>query len=244
MLHIVDSGGVGMADMYRSRGSHSIIWFFLLLMIIIGGGLFWLEVKISPLVEAVAKEKAQTAVIKIIQESIARQVASDLHYEDVMEVYRDDNGKIVLMAPNYGTINTISSNVFLDVENSMRHMATEEIDVPFGTILGSRLFATAGPDIPIKVFPIGKIDVNLSDEFIQAGINQIKHRVSVEVTVEVKVLIPFYGEEMIVSSGAPVCESIIIGDIPNTYFNMSGNQMEHMGTGLSGLLSGGSMSGN
>ena len=160
-----------------------------------------------------------------------------------MEGYRDDNGKNELMAPNYGTINTISSNVFLDVENSMRHMATEEISVPLGTILGSRLFAAAGPDIPIKVFPIGKIDVNLSDEFIQAGINQIKHRVSVEVTVEVKVLIPFYGEEMTVSSGAPVCEIIIIWDIPNTYFNMSGNQMGDVGTGLSGLLSGGALSG-
>ncbi len=232
-----------MADMYRSRGRHSIGLFILLLLLISGGGLFWLEMKISPLVEAVAKEKAQTAVIKIIQESIARQVASDLHYEDVMEIYRDDAGKIVLMAPNYGMINTISSNVFLDVENSMRHMATEEIDVPLGTVLGSRLFAATGPDIPIKVFPIGQIDVNLSDEFIQAGINQIKHRVSVEVTVAVKVLIPFYGEEMVVSSGAPVCESIIIGDIPSTYFNMSGNQMGDVGAGFSGLLSGGVLTG-
>ena len=209
-----------MADMYRSRGRHSIGLFILLLLLISGGGLFWLEMKISPLVEAVAKEKAQTAVIKIIQESIARQVASDLHYEDVMEIYRDDAGKIVLMAPNYGMI-----------------------DVPLGTVLGSRLFAATGPDIPIKVFPIGQIDVNLSDEFIQAGINQIKHRVSVEVTVAVKVLIPFYGEEMVVSSGAPVCESIIIGDIPSTYFNMSGNQMGDVGAGFSGLLSGGVLTG-
>lgn len=222
--------------MYSRRGGNG-FFFIVLLLFFLGGIVIWLEIKISPLVEVVAKEKAQTAVIKVIQESIARQVASDLHYEDVMEIYRDENGKIVLMAPNYGMINTISSNVFLDVENSMRHIATDEISVPLGSVLGSRLFAAAGPEIPIKVFPVGKIDVNLSDEFIEAGINQIKHRVSVDVTVEVKVLIPFYSEAMVVTSGAPVCESIIIGDIPNTYFNMSGNKMGDIGSGLSGLIS-------
>lgn len=224
-----------MRDMYHRRGSYGVFLLFFFLFFI-GGAIFWLEIKIQPLVEVIAKEKAQTAVIKVIQECIARQIASDLQYEDVMSIYRDADGKIVLMAPNYGMINTISSNVFLDVENSMRHIGNDEIAVPLGTILGSSLFASVGPEIPIKVSPIGKIDVNLTDDFIEAGINQIKHRVMVEVAVEVKVLIPFYADSMEVKSSAPLCESIIIGNIPNTYFNMSGNQMGESGAGMSGLL--------
>ena len=224
-----------MRDMYHSRGSSGLFFlFFFLLSLFIG--MFWLEIKMRPLIEVVAKEKAQTAVIKVIQECIARQIAPDLHYEDVMEIYRDTDGKIVLMAPNYGMINTISSNVFLDVETSMRHIGNDKIQVPLGTILGSSLFASFGPEIPIEVLPMGKIDVNLTNEFIEAGINQTKHRVMVEVTVEVKVLIPFYSEPMEVQSSAPLCESIIIGDIPNTYFHMSDNQMGEMGQGMTGLI--------
>lgn len=223
-----------MADMYRNgrgrRGRGAALSLCVFLSLVLGSVLF-LEVKISPLLEMVAKEQAQVAVVKIIQETIAGEITPELRYEDVMNIYREDNGKIALMAPNYGTINSISSNIFIKVDDAMAQLQAEAIAVPLGAALGSRLFAAAGPDIPISVLPMGKIDVNLTDEFIQAGINQVKHLVSVEVTVGVKVAVPFYREEMTVTAGAPICESIIIGEIPGTYFHMNESQ-SGVGQGL------------
>jgi hypothetical protein len=55
--------------------------------------------------------------------------------------------------------------------------------------------------------------------FEQAGINQVKHVLCLNVEAEIKVVIPLVQETMAVSTKIPIVENIIVGQVPGAYFS-------------------------
>ena len=59
--------------------------------------------------------------------------------------------------------------------------------------------------------------VDFFSEFKQAGINQTIHRIYVKVDTKVQVIIPFSNKFVEIGSEVPIAETIIVGDVPDTY---------------------------
>ncbi len=76
--------------------------------------------------------------------------------------------------------------------------------------------------IPVRILSIRNSDAEFRSDFSQAGINQTLHRVIMEVNIEVSVLILGETDSFRVSSSVIVAETVIIGDVPNTYFQTGG----------------------
>ena len=60
------------------------------------------------------------------------------------------------------------------------------------------------------------------NEFTAAGVNQTLHRVLLEVSVTVRILLP--GRILEASVTSPVCiaETVIVGQVPGTYLQLGG----------------------
>ena len=68
----------------------------------------------------------------------------------------------------------------------------------------------------------GNVETNLKSEFISTGINQTLHRIYLELNCKVNILTPFETIEEEVINQVLLVEGVIIGDIPDTYYNLEG----------------------
>uniref|UniRef100_UPI001A92EF92 sporulation protein YunB n=1 Tax=Clostridioides difficile TaxID=1496 RepID=UPI001A92EF92 len=64
------------------------------------------------------------------------------------------------------------------------------------------------------------VSVNFKTEFESSGINQTRHRIYLEAQTQVKVVIPLITSTKQIKAQIPICETIIVGDVPESYVNI------------------------
>ena len=75
----------------------------------------------------------------------------------------------------------------------------------------------------IKIIPARKLNVSVKDQFEQAGINQTRHRIYLQVNSPIRMAVPLIGKEINVVTTIPMAETIIVGEVPDTYVNFNGS---------------------
>ena len=74
----------------------------------------------------------------------------------------------------------------------------------------------------------GTVETDLRTEFVEAGINQTLHRIYLEVRCNVNILTPYNTISEIVTNQILLTEGVIIGNIPDTYYNLEGLNDDQM----------------
>ena len=69
---------------------------------------------------------------------------------------------------------------------------------------------------------VGNVETDLVSQFSQAGINQTLHRIYLNVRCTVTILTPFDTINQEISNQVMLAEAVIIGEVPNTYYNLNG----------------------
>lgn len=68
----------------------------------------------------------------------------------------------------------------------------------------------------------GTVETDLRSEFKEAGINQTLHRIYLEVKCNVNILTPYSTIKETIVNQVLLVEGVIVGNIPNTYYNIEG----------------------
>lgn len=92
----------------------------------------------------------------------------------------------------------------------------------FGSFTGFKLLAGKGHGVPIRISTVGNVETDLRSEFTAQGINQTLHRVYLQVVCEVSILTPYNDITEKISNQVLIAENVIVGKIPNTYYNLNG----------------------
>lgn len=175
-----------------------------------------------------AKSKAQLKGQEIITRAVNEKIAGKTEYQDLVVIHKDGEGRIVLIQPNTVKINRMMAETLLYVEAGFAALEKQEYSIPLGQALGSRIFAGYGPGIKVKMIPVGRVNTDLVDRFEEAGINQTRHLVCLKVSGKIKVVVPFNQEQIDVSMSIPVAETIVVGEVPQTYMMLK-NQGKILG---------------
>lgn len=69
---------------------------------------------------------------------------------------------------------------------------------------------------------IGNVETELKSEFKTAGINQTLHQIYLDITCNVSILTPFNSTTEEIKNQILIAESIIVGEIPSSYYNFNG----------------------
>ena len=96
-------------------------------------------------------------------------------------------------------------------------MTSERVTVPLGAALGMTLLAGSGPGIPVSIVPIGSVATEFATEFESCGINQTRHKVYLQLTASIRIVIPTGAKTTQVSANMLVAESIIVGSVPEGF---------------------------
>lgn len=176
---------------------------------------------INPIIDTQCVNQAKN-IATIITNEQSSIVMEKYKYEDLATVIKDDNGKIQMIKLNIIPVNEIISDVAIRVQNELNNVETADMGIRLGSFSGSKLLSYFGPKINIKISCIGNVETDLKSEFKSVGINQTLHQVYLDIDCEVMILTPYNTKNEKIKNQVLIAESIIVGEIPNTYYNLDG----------------------
>lgn len=204
------------------KGNKHIVW--IVLVIFIGIYIFrYIDKNIKPTLVAISEIKAKAIATQIVNDSISAKINENIDYKDLIFVKYDDKGKVTLMQANTIIMNNISSEVASEVQKHLKEVSESEVDVPLRNAFDTQLLRL--PSINMKMIPEGVVSVDFATEFQESGINQTRHRIYLIVESNIKIIVPLVSEEIKISTNVPIAETIIIGDVPEQYINVPGDDV-------------------
>ena len=176
---------------------------------------------ITPIFETLCKDKAKSIATIICNEE-STKIINNYKYEDLVTIYKDSNDNITMIKSNIAPINLIISDVAEKIQKRLNKVEGDEIGIRLGSFTGTKIFSGRGPMIPINLSTVGNVETDLRSEFKSAGINQTIHRIYLQVDCKVSILTPYSTFEEGISNQVLIAENIIVGKIPESYYNLEG----------------------
>jgi len=171
-------------------------------------------------VRSVAQSEMEDVASRAIHNAIDDACTRFASYEELVNIHRDLEGRIVSLTLNAPVANRLKSEIAAKTLENLNDEENYQILVPLGNFFGSEFLSGMGPDIKFRIVPSNIASIDYESTFVQAGINQVLHRVSVKVDVHIGALLPGFDEISDLSSGAVISEAVIVGDVPDTYMNI------------------------
>ncbi|HAU30856.1 MAG: Sporulation protein YunB [Desulfotomaculum sp. 46_296] len=193
---------------------------FIILLVVVVCLDHLMRTTILKIAEIRATQLATEAINRTVQEEVWD---NNLQYQDFVQVQKDDQGRIVFMQANTVRVTRMAADIVLITNRTLENLKGQTISVPLGQITGLYLFSYMGPRIRATIVPVGTIEVNVDDKFEPAGINQTRHKIWLNFKTRVKVVIPSMYAEASIATSVPLAESIIVGEVPSTFVNISGS---------------------
>jgi sporulation protein YunB len=184
------------------------------------GSFIYVDTSLRPTITVLAETKALELANRSINKAVGEIVKDKINYSDLMHTKIDDEGKITMIQANTIMMNKIAADVALQIQEELKQVKTTTSYIPIGTALGSPILAKYGPQLKVSIQPIGTVSVDFKTDFESSGINQSRHRIYLESKTQVKVVIPLTTSTKEVKVQIPICETIIVGDVPNSYVNI------------------------
>lgn len=206
--------------MYRYRVNWVLIFLIIVSLSTIASFLF-IDFRLKSSILEIAKSKAQIRGMETINEIVTNKVVSQIEYNDIVTVHKDEAGRIVLIQPNTIQLNKLMAETVIEVSKSLGQMENNTIGIPLGQLTGSRILSGYGPKIKVRTIPASQVNVTVLNKFEQAAINQSRHLIYFQIESTIKIVVPFMDDEVKVATTIPLAETIIVGEVPKTYVSLS-----------------------
>lgn len=131
----------------------------------------------------------------------------------ILDIEYSLDNKIKGVTVNSMLANRIALNLTNELFESLQEMRT--FGFPIGNTLGTKFFSGKGPNISIKIVPIGSIEYVFKSDLISSGINQTLYRLHLDFNIKISIIAPFYEKEFEINTGVILSEILIFGDVPN-----------------------------
>lgn len=176
---------------------------------------------IEPTLLALCEVRANSIGVMVSNAGVTK-IIENVGYLDLITLDRDDSGKILALRANVIEMNKMSSQISIEIQRMCDELKETSVKIPIGNFTGNSLLAGMGPSITVKLIPAGSVSADFKTEFISTGINQTRHRVFIEIICSIRIVGPFSSRTMQVKNNVNVAETVLIGDVPSTFYNLEG----------------------
>ncbi|MEG1777185.1 MAG: sporulation protein YunB [Clostridia bacterium] len=179
------------------------------------------EQNLSQTMLDMAYARAYSTAVENINRAVQTVVRQGVSYDDLVITEKDVNGRVTMLRSNTLRMNEIATQTALLAEEELNSIENQTIYIPLGAALGIRFLAGFGPRLSIQIVPVGAVNTHFETEFQSAGINQTRHRIYLALRTTVSLIIPTGSQRVEVTSIVPVVENIIVGEVPQSFVDVS-----------------------
>lgn len=197
----------------------------LALILLISGTLFFIFAFVftkylRPRILTISQSYAENEVSMIIDQEVKRIMLEEfLSYDKITIINRDSSGRVTSISANSVLINNFANELDIKIGDRIDNKDIIENKVYVSSLIGSDLFSGIGPKIPIRFQPVSVTHADITHSFQEAGINQTIHTITLLITVDIEILLPFAHSIMTVKSEMPIAQTLVVGTVPEAYFN-------------------------
>jgi sporulation protein YunB len=179
--------------------------------------------KYSDAIRGLAETQVRNATSDLINDAIDRQIENqNIQYDRMVYFEKDLDGRITALKTNMSEVNRLKTDILDLINDEILAIDASDLGIPVGSLLLPEIFSGRGPEIPVQIMSIRNSDASFSSTFSEAGINQTLQQMNMLVSVDVAVLVLGRTNYFTVSSQVVVAETIIVGQVPDTYLNTGG----------------------
>jgi len=205
----------------RIRSFLRFLFFLLVLSVIL---LLMFRSRYRDVIRELAETQVKNTTSDLTNDAIAKQIADGIiQYDRIVFFEKDLDGRITALKTNMSEVNRLKTDILNIINDEILALDTSDIGIPFGSLLLPELFSGKGPAIPVHILSIRNSDASFTSNFSQAGINQTLHQLIMLVSVDVAILVLGQTGSFTITSEVVVAETVIVGDVPNTFLQTGGN---------------------
>lgn len=185
---------------------------------------FLLRSRYRDIIRELAENQVKNTTSDLTNDAIAKQIADGIiQYDRIVFFEKDLEGKITALKTNMSEVNRLKTDILNIINDEILALDTSDIGIPLGSLFLPELLSGKGPVIPVHILSIRNSDAAFSSHFVQAGINQTLHQLIMLVSVDVAILVLGQTGSFTITSEVVVAETVIVGDVPNTFLQTGGN---------------------
>ena len=179
--------------------------------------------KYHDVIGVLAQTQVKNATSDLINDAIDMQISNGtIQYDRMVYFEKDLDGKITALKTNMSEVNRLKTDILNLINDEILALDHSDLGIPLGSLLLPELLPGKGMQIPVHIMSIRNSDASFQSYFTEAGINQTLQQLTMQVSVDVAVLILGQTDTFTVSSQVVVAETIIVGQVPDTFLQTGG----------------------
>ena len=195
----------------------------LILLVVVCVAFFFFRGRYRDTIASLAQTQVINTTSDMINDAIDLQIeAGNIQYDRIVYFEKDLDGRITALKTNMSEVNRLKTDTLNIINDEILAIDTTDLGIPLGSIFLPEFLSGRGPTLPVKIISIRNSDASFSSRFTEAGINQTLHQLTLEVIVDVSVLVLGQTTNLSVSSSVVVAETIIVGQVPDTFLKTGG----------------------
>ena len=171
-----------------------------------------------PIFVASCRNGAGSMAINILNQEV-NEVMIQYNYNDLVNIQKDVDGNVSYIEARVMPINEIVGKITNNIQSKLDQNSMITVKLNFGSISGISALSAVSPQIKVALERAGNIETEIKSEFTSVGINQTLHKIYLDLTCAVDILTPFETISNSFNSKVLLTETIIVGNVPDTYYN-------------------------
>lgn len=181
------------------------------------------RIKFHTAIMDLAETQVRNSTSDLINDAIDKQIElGNIQYDRMVYFEKDLNGRITALKTNMSEVNRLKTDILGIINDEILALDTSDIGIPVGSLILPELLSGKGIQIPVLIHSIRNSDASFSSAFTEAGINQTLQQLTMEVLVDVTILVMGETKSFTVSSHVVVAETVIVGQVPDTFLQSGG----------------------
>ncbi len=190
----------------------------LTLILLFTGAFFYFNKQAHEVIDQLTRATISNRLTVKMNAAFDELMASfDDEYSSYVHIERNSSGEITLITADMIKINKLMAQYSTIVQSHVSEIEEDDITVPMLAFTGWPLISTLGADIKLDIVAVGDAPCSYRSEFKEMGINQTLHSIYIDVSAKVEIILPIDNIEVECPSSALVCESVIVGRVPQFY---------------------------
>lgn len=192
------------------------IWIKIVAFILIFGLFFVsLYVSSSRILQDYAVKDYSATITGATYRAFDSVLSEGYDFSSIIRVDKNSQGEIVLLSTDSYGVNKIASDISKRTQKILNEETDKGVEIPIGAFTGIRLLAGFGKKIRMKLLSVSFVKTEIVSNFSQAGINQTRHTLMLNLRCETAVLTHTGNKTVKNEISMLIYDNLIVGKVPS-----------------------------
>lgn len=160
--------------------------------------------------ELLANDLINRAVYSVLEQN-------RITYNEIIKLSLSSDNVVTSIEADTLKINLMKTKIISEIQKAFSENQQINILIPVGTLTGSDYLIGRGPSISFEIKMSSAVLSEITSEFREAGINQTIHRIMLNVTAKIYLVMPWYRANTEVKNNFAIAETVIVGRVPDAF---------------------------